>query len=142
MSDNPYSIPGAEPFLSFWNDFVNKMSSAGSAPPPSPSSEAYQQMRRAFFDAMAANADKFLRSEAFLGSLKQSMDSALGWQQMFNQFLQRSLSAAQMPSRNDSEQTVEVIRGLEERVTVLLEEIAARIDRLEKNQSKGRGAKE
>lgn len=123
-----------DPFTAFWTDFTSKMWSAApgaSGPPPAPSPDVMKQMRQAFFDAMARYADEFMRSEAFLGMMKQTMDNALAWQQMMNQMLQRNLSAAQVPSQADADHTVMLVRGMEDRVMKKLEEMEARLRGLE-----------
>jgi hypothetical protein len=101
-------------------------------PQPSATGDFAAQMRRAFFDAMSQQADQYMRSDAFMASMKQSMDNALAWQQMVNQFLQKGVSAAQMPTRADSEHIVRLVRGMEERLIGKLESMEARVRRLEK----------
>ena len=129
MSENS-SIPGFDPFMKFWGDFMGKMGAAG-MPTPQPSQDFMNQMRRAFFDAMATHADQFMRSEAFLSMMKQGMETSLAWQQSINQFLQKGLAAAQMPSKVDSDHLVSLVRGMEERVLERMDELNKRIDRLE-----------
>lgn len=119
-----------DPFTAFWTDFTSKMWAAApgsSGPAPAPPPDVMKQMRQAFFDAMARYADEFMRSEAFLGMMKQTMDNALAWQQMMNQMLQRNLSAAQVPSQADADHTVMLVRGMEDRVMKKLEEMEARL---------------
>lgn len=131
MANDPGSPFGFnDPFTVFWTDFVKRVAPAG-ATPPSPSTEAMNQMRRAFFDALAQYFDQFMRSEAFLGAMKQSMDHAMSWQNMFNQYVQKGLSAAQMPSRVDTDHVAMLVRGLEERVLDKLDELHRRVDVLE-----------
>ena len=129
MAENT-SNPGFDPFMKFWTDFMGKMSASG-MPSPQPSPDFLNQMRRTFFDAMAEQADQFMRSEAFLAAMKQGMETSLAWQQSLNQFLQKGLAAAQMPSKVDSDHLVSLVRGMEERVLERLDELAKRIDRLE-----------
>jgi hypothetical protein len=124
------SIPGLDPFMKFWSDFMGKMAASG-MPSFQASPDFMSQMRRTFFDAMAQQADEFLRSEAFLSAMKHSMETSLAWQQAVNQFLQKGLAAAQMPSKVDSDHLVSLVRGMEERVLERMDELARRIDRLE-----------
>ncbi|MCG3128308.1 MAG: hypothetical protein CHACPFDD_03190 [Phycisphaerae bacterium] len=136
MPDDAKSpFPAADPFTAFWGEFMTRMTSMGFQP-PQPGADAMQQMRRAFFDAMAQYADNFMRSEAFLGAMKQSMDSALAWQQSMNQFLQKGLSTAQMPSRADTDHIVQLMRGLEDRLLGRVAILETRMDSIEKRLGK------
>jgi len=129
-SDTTFGMPGADAFAQFWTDFMKRSASVGvAAAPPAP--DVMTQMRKAFFDALAEHADRYMRSEAFLQAMKQSMDSTLAWQQQMNEFLHRSLAAAQMPSHTDTDHTVMLLRGMEDRIMARLDEMAERIERIE-----------
>ncbi|MCA9242661.1 MAG: hypothetical protein KDA32_01805 [Phycisphaerales bacterium] len=134
MSGEQFGIPGADQFTRFWGDFVGRLSANGVAPPSNDAAEAW---RKAFFAAMTDHLDSFMRSEQFLAAMKQSMEGALAWQQTMNQALQKGLSAAQMPSRADTDHMVRLIRGMEDRLVDRLEELCGRVEALEK----GAGAK-
>jgi hypothetical protein len=125
-----FTFPTADPFMTFWTDFWKKASTLG-AGAPQPTPDAMEQIRRAFFDAMAEHAERYMRSEAFLNTLKHSMESTLAWQQQMNEFLHKNLSAAQMPSHVDTDHSVMLIRGMEDRITSRLDALSERIDRLE-----------
>ena len=129
-SDTPFGVPGADAFAQFWTDFMKRSAGMGVAP-PQPAPDVMTQMRKAFFDALAEHADRYMRSEAFLQAMKQSMDSTLAWQQQMNEFLHRSLSAAQMPSHTDTDHAVVLLRGMEDRIVGRLNDLAERIERLE-----------
>lgn len=132
MSGQDAGKPLADPFSNFWGEFVKWTTPAGTAP-ASPSKEAMQHMRSMFFDVMASQADQFMRSEAFLSAMKQGMDNALAWKKALNEMLQKGLSAAQIPSRADADHLVTLVRGMEERVLKKLEDLSARVQRLEKS---------
>lgn len=129
-----FGMPGADAFTSFWSDFFGKMASAGVAP-PQPSPDVTERMRKAFFESFSKYADEFMRSEAFLKMMKQSMDHGLAWQQAMNQQLQKGLTAAQMPTKSDADHIVMLVRGMEDRLVDKLEELSRRIDHLEKARS-------
>lgn len=131
MSTEPKSA--ADPFVAFWSDMMSRMASAGMTP-QNPPPEFVNAARRAFFDAMAHYADQFMRSEAFLSAMKQSMDNALAWQQMMNQYLQRGLQTMQMPTRADADHVVLLVRGMEERLLEKLDELGKRVERIEAAQ--------
>lgn len=136
MSSESPPFGSADPFTKFWTEFWGKLSECGSAP-ASPSADVMNQMRRVFFDAMARQADEFMRSEAFLAAMKQAMDSSLAWQQSLNQFLSKGLQTAQMPSRVDADHMAVLVRGMEERVLARLEELSQRVGRLERAETGG-----
>ena len=96
-----------------------------------PPAEFAERMRKSFFEAMSKYFEEYLRSEAFLNSMKQSMDHALAWQQAMNQYMQKSLSAAQMQTRADGDHVVLLIRGMEDRVMARLDDLTERVERLE-----------
>jgi len=129
MPADERTVP-TDPFTAFWCDVLRRMSGAGFNM-PSPDSELAEQMRRAFFDAWARYFDEFFRSEAFMASMKQAMDSTLAWQQMWKEHLQRGLSAAQVPSREDTDHIVMLIRGVEDRILEKLEQLSERVAKLE-----------
>ncbi len=134
MSTNSNPFFGADPFSRFWTDFMGKMSSAGIAP-PQPTPDFLKDIRRTFFDAMAEQADQFMRSEMFLNMMKQGVESSLAWQQMMAQFMQKGLSAAQMPSKADTDYFVVLLRGMEDRIVNRLDDLASRVENLETNLS-------
>lgn len=128
-------FPGIDPFMRFWSDFMSKMATAGT-PAPQPPPDVVQQMRRVFFDTMAEQADQFLRSEAFLNSLKQGMEASLAWQQAMNQFLQKGLASAQIPTRTDADHLVTLLRNMEERIVDRVDDLSQRVEKLEGGNSK------
>lgn len=129
-----FGFPGGDPFTAFWSEFWGKFGAPGapgaSVPPPQP--EVFERMRKAFFDAMAQQAEQFLRSETFLKAMKQAMDNALGVQQMMNESLRKGLSAAQAPTRADADHVSQLVRDAEERILDRLEALDRRVERLER----------
>lgn len=129
----PNSPFGAQdPFSAFWQDLMARSIASGmTGMGQNPSLEAMNQMRRIFFDTFAQHAEKFMRSEAFLQSMKQAMDAGLAWQQTLNQAMQKNLAAAQMPSRADVEHVALLVRGVEDRLSHKLDALQQRIENLE-----------
>ncbi len=134
MPDNDSAFRFPDPFTSFWSDFLQRAASVGFTPPPQ--AEFVDQVRKAFFTALSEHMDQFLRSDAYLRTMKQAMDHSLAWQQTMNEYLQRGLQTAQMPSRQDSDHLVTLIRGLEERVLRRLDDVERRIGQLEASGKK------
>lgn len=131
MSSDPrFPMPGADAMTAFWTDFMTRNTGGTPSAPANP--EFVERWRKSFLDALAKSMDDYMRSEAFLQSMKQSMEQALGWQKMMNEHLQKGLSAAQMPSREDSDHVVRLLHGMEERLLRRLEKLEQRLERVEK----------
>lgn len=110
--------------------------------PTGASTDTVKQMRKAFSGVMADQAEEFMRSEVFLGAMKQAMDGALAMKQQINELLTKNLKTMQMPSRTDSDNLVLAVRGMEERLMGKLDELSQRVERLEESSngtSKGAG---
>lgn len=123
----------ADPFMRFWSDMMSNMAGAGATAPVAGSmpEESMRQMRQVFFDAWSRSCEEFMRSEAFLTTMKNSMDGALAFRQQLNEFLTKSLNEGQMPSRTDIESIMLAVRRMEERVLDRVEDLSCRIGELE-----------
>lgn len=130
MADSTYTGTPADPFINFWTEFWKKAATLGAAT-PQPPPDVMSQLRKMFFDAMSEHAERYMRSEAFLSAMKQSMENTLAWQQQMNAFMQKNLAAAQAPSRVDADHTVVLVRGMEDRLMARLEKLDRRIAALE-----------
>lgn len=132
----------ADAFTKLWTDMMSRMTSAAASampgmgasavPPPAPSDEFLKQMRQSFFDAWARSCDEFMRSDQFLDMMKRSMDSALAFRKQMNEFLTRALSDGQMPSRQDTDALMDVLRSFQERVLDQLQSLSQRVEALER----------
>jgi hypothetical protein len=89
-------------------------------------------MRQSFFDAWARSCDDFMRSDQFLEMMKRSMDGALAFRKQMNEFLTRALGEGQMPSRQDTDAIMDVLRSFQERVLDQLESLSQRVEALER----------
>lgn len=133
------SSSSGDPFTQFWTDFWSRMAPGGMAGPGAAPPEWIQQARRTFFDAMAASADQFMRSETFLKSMKQTMDNSLAWQKMLNQYLQKGMAGMPVPERSDTDEVIQLIRAMEERLSSKLSDVSQRVEKLEKSGDANRG---
>lgn len=130
MSDGTHQP--TDPFSRFWMDMVSKMASQGMSPAtPSPAEDSIKQMRQAYFDSWAKYCDEYLGSDQFLEVMRKSLDNALAFKQQVNEFLGKALHEGQMPSREDTDSIMLVLRSVEERVLDRLERLNQRIERLE-----------
>lgn len=134
MSEQDGATQTFDPFSKFWTDMMGRMGVPGGEPSAA-SNDWLKQMRKPFLDAMARQAEEFMRSEQFLTAMKQSMDNALAAKQQVNEFLTKTLHDFQMPSSSDMDNIVLVMRAMEERIVGKLEDLAKRIERLEQPQA-------
>ena len=130
--NNDKERSAADPFSSFWSDFVSRMMGSGFAAPPPDAREAMaRQMRQAFFDAWARQCEEYLGSETFLEAMKKSMDGALAFRQQMSEFLTRMLHESQIPARSDTDSILLILRSLEERVLSRIDDLSQRLAALE-----------
>lgn len=129
--DFSHMFANADAFGAFWSDFLRRAASQGVAPTQPPTPDTFAQLRRAFFDALAEHADKFMRSEAFLVAMKQSLEQSLAFQQTLNDMMKKGLTANQVPTRDDADHITMLVRGVEDRVLDRLERLSRRLDQLE-----------
>jgi len=123
----------SDAFSRFWTDMVSKMTPPGmmsQATAPS-MEETTRQMRQAFFDSWAKYCEEFMSSEQFMDAMRKSMEGALAFKQQVNEFLTQSLHESQMPSREDTDSIMLVLRSVEERVLDRLERLAHRVEGIE-----------
>ena len=123
----------ADPFMRFWSDMMSKMAPPGVAVPSmGPSQEEIaRQMRQAFFDAWAGHCEEFMRSEQFLGMMKESMDHTLAFREQMNKFFVKTLRDYQMPSQDDTDSILLAVRRLEDRVLKRVDELSQRVEAME-----------
>ncbi len=126
-----FAGPGSEtdPFTKFWSDIMAGM--GGAAPQGQAQEDMLRQMRRTFFDAWAKQCEEFMRSDAFLAMMKQSMETALAFREKTNAFLNKTLNDAQMPSREDTDSILIAVRSLQEQVLDRLDGLSQRVEALE-----------
>lgn len=123
---------GFDAFTRMWTEFANNMMSAGlSYRPESPPPEMARTMRSAMFQAMSRYAEEFMRSPQFLEFMRQSMDSAILFKKMVNDFLGRAQFEMQGVSRGDMDALVRRLRRLETRIMDRFDELNERLDALE-----------
>jgi hypothetical protein len=106
------TTPPVDPITGFWRDVWARSAAAGSQMPGMPgmpggmpmdpsaaaqafmSPEAMKRMQAAFYDAMAQYAEQYMRTPAFLESMKKSMDQAMQLRQQMDGFLKSNMASA------------------------------------------------
>lgn len=132
MTDNDSGDRGRDPFAAFWQDaMANSPFGMMGKPPADADDEMFKRMRQSFFDAWEKHCVEFMGSEQFLSAMKQSMDTAVAFRKQLNEFLTRTMSQAQIPTKADNDTIVEILRGIEESMTKRLDDISRRVAVLE-----------
>ena len=122
---------GADPFTKLWGDFASKMGAAGMAfAPENPFSNASRQVRAAMFKAMSEACDEFMRAPQFQDMMKQSLNASIQFRKQLNDYLGRMHHEFQGTSRQDVDQLMEVIGHVERRITDSVERLSSRVDQL------------
>lgn len=145
MSGFGESDKGPDAFAKFWQDMMANMS-AGAFGVPFSNTQASQEaamkaMRQAFFDAWAKQCDEFLRSEAFLKTMKQAMDGAIAFKQQMNEFLTKAWQQSPAASQSDMEGAVQTLRRIEDQLIGRVEELSQRVAALERRSGKAAGSR-
>lgn len=132
MSNGPSGQNPADPFTKAWSDFMGRMSAAmqpaAQQQPSTWPDESVKQMQRTFFDAMAKQADEYLRSPQFLGMMKQMMDQSIAFKQQLDRFITEAYRGAQAPAQADLQDLAGTLRGIEDRLMTRIEELERRLD--------------
>lgn len=130
----------ADPFTTFWSDFMSKMAPPSgmaplpgmpAVPPMAGGADFSKQMRQSLFDSMSSYCDDFMRSEQFLTAMRQSMDGALAFRQQLDKFLTSTVRSGQQPAREDTDHILIALRSMEDRVLKRLERLEDRLGELE-----------
>ena len=136
MSNGTSGQTPSDPFTKAWTDLLGRMSTALGQQPSSQQQPAWpdenvKQMQRTFFDAMAKQADEYLRSPQFLGMMKQMMDQSIAFKQQLDRFITEAYRGAQAPAQADMQDMAGTLRGIEERLMTRIEELEHRLEAAE-----------
>lgn len=140
--DTPWEQAAA--FQKIWSDTFSKMTqgafqfSPDSAPP-----EFVRQMRTSMFQALGQTWEEFMRSPEFLNSMKQTMDSAIAFKKMTNEFLVKAHDELQGTSKEDLRALLAAVGRMEANVHARLDRLEERLEGLTSNAatSKAKTAK-
>ena len=143
--DTPWEQAAA--FQKIWSETFSKMTqgafqfSPDSAPP-----EFMRQMRSSMFQALGKTWEEFMRSPEFLSSMKQTMDSAIAFKKMTNEFLVKAHDEMQGTSKEDLRALLAAVGRMEANVHARLDRLEERLDEMTskppaaKNKSAGKAA--
>jgi hypothetical protein len=114
-----------------WTEMATKMMSTGmSLGPENAPPEVSKQMRGLMFQAMAQQAEQYMRSPQFVEMMKQSMDAAITVKKQLNDFLTQAHHAGQGVARQDVDAVLRSLHHLETRVLDNMEGICDRLDKI------------
>lgn len=137
MSNGPSGQTPTDPFSKAWTDLMGRMSAAMGQPSAQQQQAAWpdenvKQMQKTFFDAMAKQADEYLRSPQFLGMMKQMMDQSIAFKQQLDRFITEAYRGAQAPAQADLQDLAGTLRGIEDRLMSRIDEMERRLDAVER----------
>jgi len=115
-----------------WLDMLSKIAAAfTSVQPCTAPSEAARQYRGAIFQAIAEQLDQFMRSDAFLEAMKQSLDRSIQFQKQSQELLTQMHHATQSVAVQDVAAVLSLMRQIEQRMLDRFDDLGSRLDRLE-----------
>lgn len=126
-------LPDYQQLTRMWLDFVGRMASATvTAAGETVPTDAAKHMRDSYLQALGHYTEEFMRSPQFLEMMKQSTDAAIGLRQQTNDLLAQAHHAVGGIARPDVDSLLQAIRRVETRVLDRLDELANRVDDLER----------
>ena len=128
-----------------WSELATKMMAAGwSVPSMAPPADMGRQVRASYLGAWSEFFERWMHSPEFLDGIRQSLSGGIEVRKQLNEFFSRLQNTFQAVSRQDFDQLIARIRGLEERaardtqeILSRLEEIQARLDAEEPDSPEG-----
>jgi hypothetical protein len=90
-----------------------------------------RQLRANYLGAWSEFFERWMRSPEFLDGMRQSLSGAVEVRKQLNEFFSRLQNTFQAVSRQDFDQLMERIRGLEERVASGTQEILSRLEEIQ-----------
>ena len=97
-----------------------------------PTPDMVRRMQSAFLDSLAAASEQYMRSPQFLEAMKSSLDSAVRMRGEMEDYLRRNISDAMGAPGQADMWPVSAVIEMESRLQSRLDEIAQRLDRLER----------
>jgi hypothetical protein len=123
-----------------WSDLATKMMTAGwSVPPMASPPDMGRQLRANYLGAWSEFFDRWMRSPEFLEATRQSLSGGVEVRKQLNEFFGRLQNAFQAVSRQDFDQLIERVRGLEDRVLRDTQEILSRLEEIQARLDAGEG---
>ena len=129
-----------EAMTSFWTEMFSKLTPQPPQGMTAVQPEFIKQMQQSFFDTMGRSFSEFMRSEQFLQMMKQSMDNALLFRQQMNKFLTSTAHGMGATTLEDTNNVVQAIHNVEDRMNEKLAALGTRLEGLERALADGSNA--
>lgn len=136
----PFEKVGGEAaaFQKMWMENLAKtMQAAFKFTPDSAPPEMLRQIRSGIFQSLSESWEEYMRSPQFLDAMRQWMDNAITFRKISNEFLGRVRNDMQAPSPSDIDTVMLAVRHMEKRLLDRLDELSARLDKLDGAQRPG-----
>jgi hypothetical protein len=117
--------PVVQPFVDFWSDYVKQANDATREFLDGIDDQTnIKSFQRRWFDTVSKSADAYMRSPAFLQSMKQNTDAAIKLKRQADDLAKEMARNANIPTTGD-------ISGLFERLHSVEEVILSRLGRID-----------
>ncbi|MFO0909237.1 MAG: hypothetical protein U0794_12955 [Isosphaeraceae bacterium] len=127
------------PFLDLWTKYLEQSGSHSKAMFDGLQSIADpQKLQQKWLDIMAENLDRFMRTPAFLESMKQNLKVMTDLKRMQDQAIEDTARHLGAPLASDIHGLFERLNGIEQAILAKLGSIESRLDALE-SRRKGSG---
>ena len=140
MSESADSAAGqSSAFFKNWIESFSQIAQAACRySPESMPPELMRQIRSGLFQAMARSWEEYMRSPQFLEGMKQTMDSAIAFRKLSTEFFNQARRETQGTTRADVDAVLLAVREMESRLTERMDDLAARVNHVEKPAARAR----
>jgi len=140
MSESADSAAGqSSMFFKNWIESFSQIAQAACRySPETMPPELMRQIRSGLFQAMAKSWEEYMRSPQFLEGMKQTMDNAIAFRKLSTEFFTQARRETQGTTRADVDAVLLAVREMESRLTERMDDLAARVNHVEKPAGRAR----
>lgn len=130
--------PIMKPFVDFWSDYMKQANEATREFLDDIDDQAnIKSFQRRWFDAVSKSADAYMRSPAFLQSMKQNTDAAIKLKLQADDLANEVARNANIPTASDISGLFERLHSVEEAILGRLGQIEERLESIEEKIGSG-----
>lgn len=127
--------PLVQPFVDFWSSYIEQTNDATRQLIEEFDGQTdAKTWQRRWFDAVSKSMDAYMRSPAFLQTMKQNTDVVVKAKRQANDFAAEFARNANVPTANDISGLFERLHSVEEVILRRLNQIEERLGSLEKQE--------
>jgi hypothetical protein len=130
--------PVVKPFIDFWSDYVKQANDvARELLEGIDDGTDVKSLQRKWFDAVAKSMDAYMRSPAFLQTMKRNTDTIVKVKRRTDDLATEVARNANIPTANDISGLFERLRSVEETILSQLGRVEQRLQSIEEQMSVG-----